>query len=148
MAPQYTLHLLSKISDARRASLQKVAELSGANVEFHNGVSDEEYKELLQSAFALVSASKDEGFGIPLVEAMQQGTPVLVSQLDIFNEVAGQAGTYFDPDSPESFKLALTSLETADDWKEKSQLAIKQAAGFDWDLSAQALLDQFEELDS
>lgn len=148
LAPQYTLHLLSKISDTRRASLQKVAELSGANVEFHNGVSDEEYKQLLQSAFALVSASKDEGFGIPLVEAMQQGTPVLVSQLDIFNEVAAQAGTYFNPDSPESFKLALTSLETADHWKEKSQLAIKQSVGFDWDLSARALLDQFEELDS
>lgn len=148
IAKQYTLHLLSKISDSRKASLQLLATECGAKLVFHNGVSDEQYKQLLQSAFALVSASKDEGFGIPLVEAMQLGTPVLVSDLDIFKEVSGVAGTYFDPNSPESFAEALTSLEAAGQWKEKSQLAFKQAAEFDWDLSAQALLDQFEELDS
>ncbi len=36
----------------------------------HNGVSDDEYAELLGQAFALVHASLDEGFGIPLIEAM------------------------------------------------------------------------------
>lgn len=148
LAPQHTLHLLSKVSDQRRASLEKLASSCGANVVFHNGVSDAEYKQLLQSSFALVSASKDEGFGIPLVEAMQQGTPVLVSKLDIFNEVAGQAGTYFDPDSAESFERALKTLENPQHWSDKSYLSIKQAAEFDWSVSAEALLDQFKELDS
>lgn len=148
LAPDYTLHLLSKISDSRKASLQQLATECGANLIFHNGVSDEHYKQLLQSAFALVSASRDEGFGIPLVEAMQQGTPVVVSDLDIFKEVSAVAGTYFDPNLPESFTEALTSLNIAGHWKEKSQLSIQQAANFNWDLSAQALLDQFGELDS
>jgi glycosyltransferase involved in cell wall biosynthesis len=148
LAPEFTLLLLSKISEQRKSSLQKVAELSGANVVFHNGVTDTEYRDLLLSAFALVSASKDEGFGIPLVEAMQLGTPVVVSELEIFKEVADSAGTYFDADSPESFAKALKSLKDEIRWKQKSALSVKQANEFDWDKSADALLKQFEELDS
>jgi glycosyltransferase involved in cell wall biosynthesis len=148
LAPEFTLLLLSKISEQRKSSLQKVAELSGANVVFHNGVTDTEYRDLLLSAFALVSASKDEGFGIPLVEAMQLGTPVVVSELEIFKEVADSAGTYFDIDSPESFAKALKSLKDEIRWKQKSALSVKQANEFDWDKSADALLKQFEELDS
>ena len=148
LAPEFTLHLLSKISEQRKSSLQKLAELSGANVVFHNGVTDTEYRDLLLLAFALVSASKDEGFGIPLVEAMQLGTPVVVSELEIFKEVADSAGTYFDADSPESFANALKSLEDASQWRQKSDLSVKQANEFDWDKSADALLKQFEDLDS
>jgi glycosyltransferase involved in cell wall biosynthesis len=102
----------------------------------------------LLSAFALVSASKDEGFGIPLVEAMQFGTPVVVSDLEIFKEVADSAGTYFDPSSPESFAKAVKSLGDKSQWQQKSVLSTKQASEFDWDKSAAALLKQFEELDS
>ena len=96
----------------------------------------------------MVSASKDEGFGIPLVEAMQLGTPVVVSELEIFKEVADSAGTYFDADSPEKFANALNSLEDASQWRQKSALSVKQANEFDWYRSADALLKQFEELDS
>jgi glycosyltransferase involved in cell wall biosynthesis len=148
LAPEFTLHLLSKISEDRRAALQKLAALNSAKVVFHNGVTDKEYKDLLLSAFALVSASKDEGFGIPLVEAMQLGIPVVVSELEIFKEVADSAGTYFDPSSPESLVKAIRVLEDESQWQQKSAMSIKQANEFDWDKSAGALLKQFEELDS
>jgi glycosyltransferase involved in cell wall biosynthesis len=148
LAPEFTLHLLSKISEERMSLLRKLAVLNDANVVFLNGVTDTEYRELLLSAFALVSASKDEGFGIPLVEAMQLGTPVVVSELDIFKEVADSAGTYFETESPESFAEALKSLEDESQWRQKSALSIKRASEFDWDKSADALLKQFEELDS
>ena len=148
LLPGYTLHLLSKISVKRKNELFSLAGKVGASVVFHNGVTDEQYRTHLLNAFALVSASKDEGFGIPLAEAMQLGTPVVVSQLDIFTEVSGEAGTFFDPDSPDSFADAISALQDPRHWKDKAALSISQARLFDWDKSAEALLNQFDELDS
>jgi glycosyltransferase involved in cell wall biosynthesis len=148
LLPEHTLHLLSKISKDRKSSLEKLASSANASVVFHDGVTDQEYRNLLRTAFALVSASKDEGFGIPLVEAMQIGTPVVVSDLDIFSEVAGQAGTFFNPDSPEGLAKAIVSLEDSATWASKASQSISQAAKFDWDESADALLSAFRNLDS
>jgi glycosyltransferase involved in cell wall biosynthesis len=148
LLPGYTLHLLSSISDNRRNALEQIASSANADVVFHDGVTDQEYRNLLRTAFALVSASKDEGFGIPLVEAMQIGTPVVVSDLDIFSEVAGRAGTFFKPESPEAFANAVSSLEDSGEWASKASESISQAAKFDWDESADALLEAFRNLDS
>lgn len=148
LLPGYKLHLLSKITTSRKSQLEALAQSAGAEVVFHDGVSDQKYKELLSEAFALVSASKDEGFGIPLVEAMQLGTPVIVSKLDIFAEVAGEAGTYFNPDSSEQFTEGVKSLEDQSNWLSKSKRSISQANQFDWNNSADTLLAQFDRLDS
>src|SRR5690606_21693348 len=63
--PGRTLHLLSRIKPERKAQLRKLIP-EGANVVFHGGVSDEEYAELLADNAIMVSASKSEGFGLPL----------------------------------------------------------------------------------
>ena len=144
----YRFHLLSKITPVRKSQLAELAANRGAELVFHEGVSDQEYKDLLSSAFALVSASKDEGFGIPLVEAMQLGTPVVVSKLDIFSEVSGAAGTYFSPDSPEEFAQAVKNLEDQSSWLAKSKSSISQANTFDWNNTAEALLQAFKKLNS
>ena len=57
----------------------------------HNGVSDEEYAELLESAHALVTASRAEGYGLPVVEAQAAGCPAVISDIDIFREIAPHA---------------------------------------------------------
>jgi glycosyltransferase involved in cell wall biosynthesis len=144
----YRLHLLSKIDSSRRVQLESLAAATGASLVFDNGVTDQEYKELLSNAFALVSASKDEGFGIPLVEAMQVGTPVVVSNLDIFIEVAGKAGTYFNPDDSKSFAESVLELAASNEWETISRESIAQANLFDWNKSADALLELFEKLDA
>ena len=61
---------------------------------FHDGVDDAAYARLLDEATALVSASRDEGFGIPVVEAMQRGVPVVLTDIPIFREVGGDAALY------------------------------------------------------
>lgn len=146
LANGFTLHLLSKITPTRKAALSELASQVGAKVVFHEGVSDEKYQDLLSKSFALVTASKDEGFGIPLVEAMQKGLPVVVSDLEIFREVSGEAGLYFSPDNSNELAQQLINLNSAQIWEAQSALGITQSKKFNWDKSAAELLKSFSQL--
>jgi glycosyltransferase involved in cell wall biosynthesis len=146
LVPEFELHLLSKIDASRKTELADLAKNLGAKVVFHGGVTDSEYLSLLQDSFALVTASKDEGFGIPLVEAMQQGTPVVVSDLEIFHEVAGVAGKYFQADDAVEFAKRIEELEEPSIWEKASVDSLAQAKKFNWDASADALLKLFSEI--
>ena len=139
--PGYRLNLLSSISQARLEELQSLVSPTGGEVVFHKGVSEAKYHEVLSSAVALVTASRDEGFGIPLVEAMVRGIPVVVSDIQIFKEIGGQAATYFETDSSTSFSDAVRSLENPVVWSEKSKLALVQSAQFNWTKSATSLVN-------
>jgi glycosyltransferase involved in cell wall biosynthesis len=138
LLPGYTLHLLSK---ADPASVRRLGALAPeGSLRFHQGVSDEEYGTLLSHATALVSASLNEGFGLPLIEAMSGGTPIAVSDIPIFREIGGDAAVFFDPHSPESFAAAIRELEPSAEWKSRSRLARARAGHYSWDRSARALL--------
>jgi len=143
LVPEFELHLLSKIDASRKAALADLAKNLGAKVIFHGGVTDSEYLSLLQDSFALVTASKDEGFGIPLVEAMQQATPVVVSDLEIFHEVAGVAGKFFQADDAVEFAKRIEELEEPSTWEKASVDSLAQAKKFNWETSADALLNLF-----
>ena len=60
-------------------------------------VSDDDLVFLYSRAYALVQPSLMEGFGLPAVEAMACGTPVISSRAGSLPEVVGEAGVYFDP---------------------------------------------------
>lgn len=140
--PDHELHLLGRISAAERARL---TQLAPARLVFHDGVTDDEYAELLRSATALVTASRDEGFGIPLLEAMSLGVPVVVSDIEIFREVAGDAGLYADPDDPVGFAERIRELADTDAWGVRSRASRSQAARFSWAHSAQLLTEFLRE---
>ena len=142
--PDLTLHLLSRIAPERRAELEALAPAS-TNIVFHNGVTDAEYEALLARTTALVSLSRAEGYGLPLVEAMSHGTPVIASDIPIFREVGGDAVSYVHPDSPAGFAAAVRKLEEPELWKERSRRSAERAAGFSWDESARRLLEAAEE---
>lgn len=137
--PRYRLHLMSRLEDEDRERLESLA--PAGSLVFHGGASDEDYHALLGRAFALVSASRDEGFGIPLVEAMAHGTPVAVSDIPIFREIGGEGAVYFDQESPQDVARVVRSLEDADEWSRRSRAALRQAGLFDWDRSAAVLYD-------
>jgi glycosyltransferase involved in cell wall biosynthesis len=143
--PEFTLNLLSRVTPERRAELEAQVP-AGATVVFHNGVTDAEYDELLMRTTALVTLSKAEGYGLPLVEAMALGTPVVVADTDIFREVGGTAAHYVPADSAAAFASAVRALDDREAWAASSVASVAQAATFSWDASARELLSIAEEL--
>lgn len=142
--PDMTLHLLSRISPQVQAELEALAP-EGARIVFHNGVTDTEYEGMLTRTTALISLSRAEGYGLPLVEAMSHGTPVIASDIPIFREVGHDAVSYVHPDSPSAFAEAVRSLEEPELWKARSRRSVERAAEFSWTHSARQLVQLAEE---
>lgn len=67
------------------------------NVRFSGYVDEQEKKTLIGNAHGLIMPSLAEGFGVPIIEALAAGTPVLCSDIPVFREVAGDLAEYFDP---------------------------------------------------
>ncbi|MFM6974752.1 MAG: glycosyltransferase family 4 protein [Agromyces sp.] len=143
--PGAELHLLSRISGAEKERLTALAPV--ARLVFHNGVSDAEYAQHLDTATALVSASLDEGFGIPLIEAGARGTPVVVSDIAIFREIAGESGIYFNPHNPTDIAQQLRKLEDDAEWRRRSMQSRVNADRFSWAHAAGELSAALDELD-
>lgn len=142
--PDHELHLMSRVDDAERARLAALA--PRARLVFHGGASDAEYAAALHGATALVSASRDEGFGIPLVEAMSVGTPVVVSDIPVFREVGGDAGAYVTPDDVDGFVAAIRALDDPAVRAGRGDAARERARHYTWAASARTLLDLLERL--
>ena len=138
--PGHRLHLVSRLAPAREAELAERIP-PGADVVFWRGISDTDYHQLLSRADALVTASKDEGFGLPIIEAMNAGTPVVCSDLTIFREVTGGHARFFEPDSPEGFAAAVRGLADGEARAELVDAARVQAGNFTWASSAKRLLE-------
>ncbi|WP_052402267.1 glycosyltransferase family 4 protein [Muricoccus aerilatus] len=110
-------------------------------VKFTGFVSEFVKYRLLRSAEFLVLPSVYEGFGIPAVEAMSLGKPVLASLTSSFPEVIGNAGLFFDPFSVDEFALALKEMSDARRVTELAPKALAQAASFSPQRMAAPVLD-------
>ncbi|GAA4147898.1 glycosyltransferase [Leifsonia shinshuensis] len=138
MLPDYQLHLMSRVTPAERDRLAALA--PAARLVFHDGATDEDYAETLARATALVTASRDEGFGIPLVESMTLGTPVVVSDIPIFREIGGESALYFPADDADALVARVRHLEQPGVWAQRSAEARREAGRFTWAASAEHLL--------
>lgn len=113
-----------------------------ANVRTTGRLSDEEVAGLLCHARALVFPSLYEGFGIPPLEAMLAGCPVLASDIPPVREVCGQAAWFFDPrDAKALAELVLRATEDEAGLRALSEQGSLRSRQFTWARSAQALLD-------
>jgi len=78
------------------------------------GISDEYLEELYAGSSCLIAASEGEGFGLPLIEAAQQGLPIIARDIPVFREVAGECALYFGGLESEAVAQAVTSWLTLD----------------------------------
>ncbi len=108
---------------------------------FSGFVPDEDLLYLYGRALALVQPSLLEGFGLPTIEAMACGTPVIASHTGSLPEVIGNAGLFFDPLEPVSIQEGL--LTFLEDPALRDRLSVEaqdRAAQFSWERSAQSLI--------
>jgi glycosyltransferase involved in cell wall biosynthesis len=115
-----------------------------ANVAFPAYVDANDLEGLYALAQCFVFASVNEGFGIPLLEAMRRGVPVACSRVSSLPEVAGEAARYFDPLSVPDIAEAL--IELLGDRELAARLATLGRAretGFTWQATAEGTLESY-----
>ena len=116
------------------------------HVHFAGYVPDEELISLYNRTSAFVMPSLDEGFGLPAVEAMACGAPVIVSSGNALAEVTGDAGELVDPHDQAGLTDAMERvIASPDRGRELSRKSLARAAQFSWAKAAERLLEIFEE---
>ena len=95
-------------------------------------VSDEQLEHLYFGASVVVQASLYEGFGLPLVEAMAAGCPLVCSDIGVFREVVGDAGLYADAEEPAAWVEAVLGALEPEMAEELVSRGRKRVVQFDW----------------
>lgn len=151
MIPHQEYHLaIAGSTDSRfTLPLQQQAEELGISdrVKWLNYLSYQELPVVISNAIALVMPTYWEGFGLPVLEAMACGTPVITSNLASLPEITGDAAILIDPKQTKSISSAM--VEISQDQAMRSQLSklgIQQAQKFSWAKTGsktKAVLQQF-----
>ncbi len=118
-------------------------------VKFLDFVSDDELAVLYNNALCFILPSLYEGFGLPVLEAMKHGCPVITSNVSSLPEAGGDAAIYIDPedinDLTEKILKLITNEKLRQELIEKGK---KQAAKFSWEKTATETLKVLEEVGS
>jgi glycosyltransferase involved in cell wall biosynthesis len=114
-----------------------------SNIDQVGYVSDDDLAALYEGALCLVFPSKTEGFGVPPLEAMARGCPVISSNAASLVEVGGGAVAYVDPDDGDGWRDAIIGLSKNEGLRATMAAQGRKRAGlFSWKRSAQLYLDE------
>jgi glycosyltransferase involved in cell wall biosynthesis len=103
-------------------------------VVFAGGVARGELRWLYEHASAFATASLDEGFGLPLIEAEHFGLPRIASDIPVFHEIAGEGTTFFDPRDVRAITDALDRMIVRVSRDEGArERAVRDVERFSWD---------------
>ncbi len=124
----------------------KTAGLDGS-VKYFDYAPKEDLPYLYAGAKLLTLPALYEGFGLPPLEAMASGVPVVVSNISSLPEVAGEAGVLVDPNSVDSIAEGLLEVITNNDLRQKMiEKGLTRAKQFSWENTAKKTLEVFESL--
>jgi glycosyltransferase involved in cell wall biosynthesis len=116
------------------------------HVVYKGYISQEEREALYAGARALLLPSLDEGFGLPVLEAMSAGVPVVTSNRGSLPEVAGTAGVLLDPIDVSAWATTIEKLATDARWTtELACRSLERAKAFTWDRSATELRQAYRD---
>lgn len=120
----------------------------GLESKFHYllNATDKELAIAYRNSLAFIFPSLYEGFGIPLIEAMACGTPIIASDIPVFREVAGDAALFANSRSEESLATAMQSVMNSE-VREKLIIAGKiREKTFTWEAASNALANVYRDL--
>jgi glycosyltransferase involved in cell wall biosynthesis len=110
-------------------------------------VSEPLLHELYRGATALVYPSRYEGFGLPVLEAMASGTPVIASRAASIPEVLGEAGILLDPDDERGWMDAIAKVVNDEALRARMKAAgLARASTFTWARTARATMDVYRQV--
>jgi glycosyltransferase involved in cell wall biosynthesis len=135
------LLILTKTVADMKASEEKVKTYKYRDeIKVMVGLSEKETTDIIASAYAFVYPSFYENSGMPVIQAIKCHTPVIVSSLDVLQELCGDAALYMSPDSPEQISERMSLLYK--DERSRSTLirrGIKRLEQYNWDHAAAKL---------
>jgi glycosyltransferase involved in cell wall biosynthesis len=143
LLPQDVSLVIAGHDEGYGAHLTELADRLGvaARVSQLGYIPDAELEELWALADCAAFPTRAEGFGLPVLEAMQRAVPVVCSDIAVLREVAGDAARFFDPDDPAAAAAAITS---ALDDRAAAERGRERAAAFTWERTARATVDVYE----
>ncbi len=120
---------------------------ASSRVKFLHDVSDEDLPSFYQNALFFILPSLYEGFGLPVLEAMQYSCPVITSNVSSLPETGGDAALYIDPESVLDITSKMEKLANDENLrKEMIEKGKKQVAKFSWEKTAKETLKVLEEV--
>ncbi len=120
-------------------------EIESDCIRFEGGINDETLHLLYTGASASFFPSRYEGFGLPVLESMACGTPVITCRNSALPEVGGNAPLYIDPDDVRGMADIMEAFEkNTIDRKDLSKKCLVQAAEFTWEKTARAYLNFYK----
>jgi alpha-1,3-rhamnosyl/mannosyltransferase len=123
---------------------QAAAALPEGSVVLPGRLPESAVPDLYRGAAMVVLPSKAEGFGLPLIEAMACGVPVICSDLPVLRELADGVAVFCDPSDPAAFARAIAQTLDAPSMTRARQLGIERAQRFTWERSARRTVEAYE----
>ena len=117
---------------------------NGANIKHIGYIDDVDRPMLYQAASLFVMPSLYEGFGIPVLEAMLSGCPVIAADIPVLRETGGDAALYADPANPAEFAAVIERALSS--YPYNKEMMLDNANRFSWDKNIEVLAKRTNEL--